>query len=286
MDLEVARKTLSKRNAFSSKRIAFLAVAGVALVVGIALRSGQYFGQPEAEQNAPVNVAAPPAATPSVDDPEASPATQEAEDAPSQQAEQAGEAVEESPPVTGAAPPSSAATPPMETTEPTRETSPPAQETEIAPSEQPEQAGAEQPEPPGGGMILVSRRPVEVLANPSASAPTMYGFPAGRPFRVIGREAGFAQILDLKSGATGWIDEAALAPPPPVPTVSRPSQPKPAAVGQKPAKPSTSPPAKATKKDSQTTADSEAAAEPDPAQARRRPGLFGRGGIFGGIFSN
>ena len=42
----------------------------------------------------------------------------------------------------------------------------------------------------------------------------MYGFPAGRPFRVIGREAGFVQIQDLKSSASGWIDEAALAPPP------------------------------------------------------------------------
>jgi hypothetical protein len=39
--------------------------------VGILLRSGQYFGQPEVEQNAPVTVAAPPpsavAATPAVE---------------------------------------------------------------------------------------------------------------------------------------------------------------------------------------------------------------------------
>ena len=50
------------------------------------------------------------------------------------------------------------------------------------------------------------------LASPSSSAPVLYGFPAGRPFRVIGRSAGFAHIQDLKSSASGWIDEAALAP--------------------------------------------------------------------------
>ena len=53
MDLEVARKALSKRNTFSPKRVAFFVVAGLCLVAGIVLRSGQYFGQPEVEQNAP-----------------------------------------------------------------------------------------------------------------------------------------------------------------------------------------------------------------------------------------
>ena len=152
---------------------------------------------------------------------------------------------------------------------------------------EPEQAGeavehAEQPEPPGSGMILVSRQPIGVLASPSSSAPTMYGFPAGRPFRVIGRDGGFAHIQDLKSSASGWIDEAALAPPPSVPAVSAPSQPKPSQLAAKPANPSADPKPKATKNDSQVTADSEAATQPD----RRRPGLFGRGGVFGGIFGN
>ena len=140
----------------------------------------------------------------------------------------------------------------------------------------------EQPEPPGSGMILVSRQPIGLLASPSSSASTMYGFPAGRPFRVIGRDGGFAHIQDLKSGASGWIDEAALAPPPSVPAVSAPSQPKPVAVSPKSAKPSADPKPKATKKDSQVTANSEAATQPD----RRRPGLFGRGGAFGRIFGN
>ena len=152
---------------------------------------------------------------------------------------------------------------------------------------EPEQAGdavehTEQPEPRDSGMILVSRQPISVLASPSASAPTMYGFPAGRPFRVIGRDGGFAHIQDLKSSASGWIEEAALAPPPSAPAVSAPSQPKPSAVSRKPSNPSAGPKPKATKNDSGVTADSEAATQPD----RRRPGLFGRGGVFGGIFRN
>jgi hypothetical protein len=74
---------------------------------------------------------------------------------------------------------------------------------------------AEPTEPTGAGMIMVTKRPIEVLAGPSSSASVLYGFPAGRPFRLIGREAGFAQIQDLKSGSTGWIDETALATSPP-----------------------------------------------------------------------
>jgi hypothetical protein len=257
MDLEVARKALSKRGAFSSKRVVFFVVAGLCLVVGILLRSGQYFGQPEGEQNAPVTVAAPapsaaatPAVKPTESVPKPPPPAQEAATAPNEQAEQTGEVVEQA-----------------------------------------EQAGeaveqAEQPELPGSGMILVSRRPIEVLSSPSPSASAMYGFPAGRPFRVIGRDGGFAQIQDLKSGASGWIDEAALAPPPRVPDVSAPSQSRPVPVSRKRATASADPKPKVTKKDSQVTADSEAAAEPDPVQTRKRPGLFGRVGLFGGIFGN
>ncbi|ODR99751.1 hypothetical protein AUC69_09115 [Methyloceanibacter superfactus] len=49
---------------------------------------------------------------------------------------------------------------------------------------------------PGAGLMLVARRPVELLASPSPSAAVMFGFPAGRPFRVIGQEGGFAHIRD------------------------------------------------------------------------------------------
>jgi hypothetical protein len=89
----------------------------------------------------------------------------------------------------------------------------------------------------------------------------------------------------LKSSASGWIDEAALAAPPPsAPTVAAPSQSKPGAVNRKPAAASADPKPKAAKKNAPVTADSEPAAEPDPAQERRPPVLFGRGGFFGGIF--
>ena len=74
-----------------------------------------------------------------------------------------------------------------------------------------------------GSGIFVTKRPVEVLAGPSSSASVLYGFPAGRPFRLIGRDAGFVQIQDLKSSATGWIDETALAQPSPSEAASAPS---------------------------------------------------------------
>ena len=158
MDLEVARKALSKRNTFSPKRVAFFIVAGLCLVVGILLRSGQYFGQPEVEQNAPVTVAAPPpsavAETP---------------------AEEMTESVPEPPP-----PPHDAATAPTENVEPTGE----AVEAPEQADEAVEHAG--QPEPPGSGMILVSRQPIGLLANPSSSGCS----PSPTPSRHDGRMQG------------------------------------------------------------------------------------------------
>jgi hypothetical protein len=137
-------------------------------------------------------------------------------------------------------------------------------------------------------MILVSRKPVEVLASPSATAPAMFGFPAGRPFRVIGREGAFVQIKDLRSSATGWIDATALAAPPPsrAPSVASPSPSKPGAVKPKPATASSDSKPKAAKKTAgaPVAADSEPADESNTAQARRPPSLFGRGGFFGGVF--
>ena len=132
-------------------------------------------------------------------------------------------------------------------------------------------------------MILVSKRPISLLAGPSSSASTLYGFPAGRPFRVIGRDAGFAQIQDLKSGASGWIDEAALTPPP----ASVPSKRKPATRNRKGTTPLADPKSKATNKDQGGAWKTEtAAAEPDPVQARKRGGFFDEGlaGFLGGVF--
>jgi hypothetical protein len=271
MDLEVARKALSKPSAFSSKRVAFFVGAGLFLVAGIVLRSGHYFTRPEVEQNPPVAVTSspPPAAATSTAEP-TEPVTQPPSPPVATTVPQPSATTESLP--EPSTPSQKAATPPNEQKEPTDEA-----------IEEPHQADeavdrAEQPEFPGSGMILVSRQPIGVLASPSSSAPVLYGFPAGRPFRVIGRSAGFAHIQDLKSSASGWIDEAALAPSAPV--GSAPSQPKPYSVSRIPPNPWAGPTPKVTKSDSAVTADSRA------ATSRKRPGLFGRGGLFGGIFSN
>jgi hypothetical protein len=142
-------------------------------------------------------------------------------------------------------------------------------------------------------MILVSKRPIEMLAGPSSSASVLYGFPAGRPFRVIGRNAGFAQIQDVKSGASGWIDEAALSPSP-VPTTSGPSEPKPAVSKQRAPTASPDPKPKATNEDRPAPVETgTATAKQDPVQTPKRSGFFGLGGngdggglagFLGGVF--
>ena len=230
------------------------------------------------EKNAPAAVApspAPAAATPAVEATEPVPQPQVEQNAPA--------AVAPSPPPAAA--------------------TPPGQNAVTAPTEQAEPAGEAvgEPEPtgeadehaefglPGSGIILVAKQPVEVLASPSSSAPALYGFPAGRPFRVIGREGGFAHIQDLRSSASGWIDEAALARPPrdPVgwlllwerrPLLSRSLSQLAESLQIR----LLGPKAKTTQKDRAVTAGSEVTAQPD----RNRPGLFGRGGLFGGIFGN
>jgi hypothetical protein len=284
MDLEAARKSLSKRSAFSTKKIAFVGAAALVLVGGIALRAGHYFGEaPTGVEPAAVE-ALPPQASTAPEPPPAAAPSAAPQPAPPPTAEPAG-SVAKTPPATQQAAPA-----PAEPAEPTGATADqPAPEADAV--EQAEQADL-----PGAGMILVARKPVQVLASPSASAPAMYGFPAGRPFRVIGRQGGFVQIKDLRSSASGWIDEAALARPPvSAPSVAAPSRPKPGAVGQKPATAAADPkpkagaadpkPKAAAKKGAPVTADSESDA-PDPGQASRPPVLFGRGGFFGGIFGN
>jgi len=51
-----------------------------------------------------------------------------------------------------------------------------------------------------------------VRARPSIASPAFGAYAAGRPFRVIAREAGFARVQDLGSGQLGWVEETALAP--------------------------------------------------------------------------
>jgi len=259
MDLEAARKSLSKQSRFSPKKIAFGVVVGLVFVTGIGLRVRHYLDDAPA-QNEPAAVEAPVAVPPPA--PEASPTPP-------------AETTESIP----------APTLPAETNQSLPATAPSTQEASPAPAEQAgDTAGqTDQADLPGAGMILVSRKPVEVRSGPSASAPAMYGFPAGRPFRVVGREAGFVQIQDLKSSASGWIDEAALAPPPSR-SVAAPPASKPGALDRKPATAAADPKLKVGKKAAPVNVASEPAPDPDPAAAPRRPGLLG--GLFGGIFGN
>jgi type IV secretory pathway VirB10-like protein len=259
MDLEVARKSLSKRSAFSTKKIAFVVVAGLVLVSGIALRASHYYFGETPPESEPATVLAP---SPEAAAPPPAETTQSvAKELPP-------------PPVTPQAAPA-----PVEPPQQARET-PQADPEEDATGQ------AEQQDMPGSGVILVSRKPVEVLASPSATAPAMYGFPAGRPFRVIGREGSFVHIQDLRSSASGWIDATALAAPPQAaPAANAPSQAKPAASG-KPATASADPKPKTIKKNVPVSVGSDPVATAEPTPAPRRPGLFGQGGLFGGIFRN
>jgi hypothetical protein len=140
-----------------------------------------------------------------------------------------------------------------------------------------DQAGDKLSEAPWSGKILVSKRPVQVLAAPTSSASAMYGFPAGRPFRAIGRTGGFVRIQDVRSGASGWIEEAALEPAPTKPAARAPSTRKKPVTSAK-TKPKAKP---SNKKTAETVAPADD--EPQPTQRKRR-GLFGGGGLFGGLF--
>jgi hypothetical protein len=136
-----------------------------------------------------------------------------------------------------------------------------------------DQSGSEpnqvEPTPEGSGTILTTNRPVEVRAGPSASASVLYGFPAGRPFRLMGREAGFAHIQDLHSTATGWIDETAVGQPSSVETTSAPSAPQ----------------ATQYNEDAATASTRQGEDQP-PSTQTRRSGQGPLSGFLGGLFGN
>ncbi|MGE5260272.1 MAG: hypothetical protein ACM3MH_05265, partial [Actinomycetota bacterium] len=193
MDLEAARKDLGKRSPLSPKRLGFFAIVALALAAGLLLRLG-YFGKAD-QESGPLLV---PALAPS--DPDTAPADDSSDSVAKTQA----------PAPETAPPPSPQAGQPAPAVEQTTQPGAAAGQTEQTEAAAPP---AGQQDLPWAGMILVSRQSINVLASPSSSAPTTFGFPAGRSFRVVGREGGFAKIQDVKSGASGWIDEAALAGP-------------------------------------------------------------------------
>jgi hypothetical protein len=284
MDLEAARKSLSKKpSVLSTKKLAFIGAACLILAGGIGMRVYHYLGDAPAD-GAPAAVeAATPASEPATASETAPPPAETIETVaktPPVPQPAAPEPAPSEPPATQQAAPAPAASEPIEQTGEGAEQTGPATGT-VEPSEQ--------ADVPGSGMILVSRKPVEVLASPSATAPAMYGFPAGRPFRVIGREGDFVHIQDLRSSASGWIDASALAAPPPsprAPSVASPSPAKPGAVKPKPATASADPKPKPAKKSGSASVSADSEPAPESDTARRPPGLFGRGGFFGGVFGN
>jgi SH3-like domain-containing protein len=63
-----------------------------------------------------------------------------------------------------------------------------------------------------GESVRVSEPAAAVRAGPSSEAAMLFGFPHGRELRVMSREPGWVEIMDLGSRQTGWIAEGSLAP--------------------------------------------------------------------------
>jgi SH3-like domain-containing protein len=60
--------------------------------------------------------------------------------------------------------------------------------------------------------VTVAERAAVVRAGPSSEAAMLFGFPYGRELRVISRQPGWVEVMDLSSMQTGWIAEGSLAP--------------------------------------------------------------------------
>jgi hypothetical protein len=285
MDLENVRKSLTKRPALPNKRIAFIALAALLVAGGGIWRAAYYVNAPQA---ASPEAASPEAASPQEAAPPMSAAKTDLPQPAPSNAEPATAALPQPAPAPQPAPSPQAASPQV--------ASPQAAPPQVAspqvalpiPSDQAAPASSDQAQQAtdNSGPILVSKRPVQVLAGPSSTSPALYGFPSGRPFRLIGHQGNFAQIKDLRSGASGWIDETALAELPPSASRSSgsspsfsgsPSQPRTAASSQTQGAPKS----RAASKGGQITADQQTDTDTD-AMPTRRPGILG--GILGGIF--
>lgn len=52
----------------------------------------------------------------------------------------------------------------------------------------------------------------DMRSEPSLDSQLIYALPAGWQVRVISREAGWVQVQDANSGASGWVEATAIAP--------------------------------------------------------------------------
>jgi hypothetical protein len=74
----------------------------------------------------------------------------------------------------------------------------------MGPDANPGQGGAE--------WARVVASAAEVHTQPFAESPPIYSLPAGRQVRVLSHDHEWAQVQDVASGGTGWVDARALAP--------------------------------------------------------------------------
>jgi hypothetical protein len=137
---------------------------------------------------------------------------------------------------------------------------------------------------PLSGKIVVSKSPIEILASPSGSASALYGFPAGRPFRVLGGNGDYVKVQDVRSGASGWIEEAALEPAPPPEPMATPTPSTTKTMTQAPTPSANQAPTPRKQRSSSDTATVAVQPKPKPPPTRERRGLFGGNGPFRGLF--
>jgi hypothetical protein len=82
-----------------------------------------------------------------------------------------------------------------------------------APDDADQSEAAAPGETPGQGQgIWIVATTADVHNQPSDQAPSIYSLPAGRQVRVLARDNGWAQVQDVASGGTGWVDAQMLAP--------------------------------------------------------------------------
>lgn len=97
---------------------------------------------------------------------------------------------------------------------------PPQDETAMAQGDDPSQHPWDQAGPQGpdqGPMeeeewAHVIAGTADMRSEPSLNSQLIYALPAGWQVRVISREAGWVQVQDANSGASGWVEATAIAP--------------------------------------------------------------------------
>jgi hypothetical protein len=97
---------------------------------------------------------------------------------------------------------------------PTADAAPQQAPQDAAPPYGPDQseAGPQDANPDHSQGVWIVATTADVHNQPSAQAPSIYSLPAGRQVRVLARDNDWAQVQDVASGGTGWVDAQLLAP--------------------------------------------------------------------------